>query len=768
MGTQVVSYLKRGQIDGAVKTRRWILFLLLAPMVLLAGCGGGSTFNVQNPPPPVQESPSIAFQGTPPQSILINTTASLTATVSNDPSNAGVNWVLTCANPGNCGTLSALHTASGAAVTYTPSLSLIGNSQSVTIVAYAAADQASNVSASINVGAFGNVLNGIYVFHAEGSDSTLNPYQIAGLLTLDGSGDVCSGFITSGQQTLNTVFNGSVSSNIAPPSGTPCVTSSYYFIGSDGRGFLSVSLPDPAISPAGSGPAITETFSLVVLSSAKALISEISSTSSAGTFSGSGTLELQDPTAAATLPAGGYAFATSGTDTTPNPIAYAGIVNINSGSFAGANSLADETALAFGGSGPGYVIVQCSPPNGPTGTVSWASPNSPSSVVTMNLGTNQIGTTCFSSALTFTGYIVDADHIRLIETDAGFFTAGIAVGQTGPFNGASFTGPYVFEAPGIAPITVDVFGLPLSTSFTSTGVVCPDGAGGLDACTDSGGNPSGGYVDMLFLDDSVALPGGNNSPCPFGPCPGQISAEVSNTVTYSIDVHDIGRVTTSNFKLSPQPSPGNPLVPSVNFYLTGPPATAQTPGSPVLVLLTGGLDATYPGLGVGIAYPQASSVQTLSLGNGELYGVSFTQQTGTELDGTGQITAALNQSSPGGTLSGVVDDSSGGVATFNNSLADVFNCPQGASSCPDPFGRFSDSTFLGTGSTYYLIDSNTGFFIETDLVANFEAGLTPQVALGSFARRCDVTVMDPSNPNYCQPAPAGASAKHVGKVHRSR
>jgi hypothetical protein len=730
--------------------------------MLLAGCSGGSTFNVQNPPAPPQVLPSITFQGTPPQSILINTTATLTATVSNDPSNAGVNWVLSCATPGNCGTLSALHTASGAPVTYTPSSSLVGNTQSVTIVAYAAANQAANVSTSINIGAFGNVLNGTYVFHAEGTDSTLNPYQIAGLLTLDGGGDACSGFITSGQQTLNTVFNGSVASAIPSPSGTPCITSSYYFIGSDGRGFLSVSLPDPAISPAGSGPAITETFSLVVLSSAKALISEISSTSSAGTFSGTGTLELQDPTAAATLPAAGYAFATSGTDTTPNPIDYAGIININSGNIAGSNSLMDTTTLAQSGSGPGYVIVPCSPPNGPSGSLAWANPNSPSSVVTLSLNTNQVNSVCFSGGLTFTGYIIDADRMRLIETDDGFFTAGIALAQTGSFSVASFAGPYVFEVPGIAPITVDVFGAPLATSFTSAGVVCPDGTGVFDACTDSTGNPSGGFADNFFLYDNTALPGGINSLCPAEPCPGQVSAEFLSTASYKLDGFNIGRITTYNFK------PAGQFGPNANFYLTGPPATGQTPGSPVLVLYTGGPNPAYPGLGVGIAYPQAPNVQSLSLGNGELYGLSFTQQSGTEVDGTGQMTATSNQNAPGGTLSGAVDDSSGGVATFNNSLSDVYNCPQGTSPCPDPFGRFSNSTFLGTGTDYYLIDSNSGFLIETDLVTNFDTGLTPQVGLGYFAQRCDVTVTITSNPNYCQPAATQTSAKRASKVHRSR
>ncbi len=749
-----------------VKIRRWILFLPLATMIsALAACGGGSTFNVQNPPPPVQQQPSIAFQGTPPQSILVNTTASLTATVTNDPSNAGVNWLLSCANTGNCGALSALHTASGTAVTYTPPLSFAGNSQPVTIVAYAAAYQAANVNTSINVTAFGSVLNGTYVFQAQGSDSNLQPYQIAGVLTLDGSGDSCSGFVTSGQQTVNTVSVGSVMTSITGSSGTPCVPGpSSYFVGGDGRGIITLSLPDPA-DPT-SGTTITETFSVVVLSSSKALIAEVNSTSSAGTFSSVGTLELQNPAAANVLPIGGYAFVASGTDSIPNPIAYGGVVNINSsGNFLGTNSLADETVQIINQTTGlyGYVIKPCSPPNGPSGSMSWFDSSNPSSVVTFSLSTSQAaGGDCFNSALTFTGYIVDATHIRLIESDdtaasnfSGFLTSGVAIGQTGVLTNASFKGPYVFDVVGITPANGVI-----PSSLTAVGVVCPDGVGGLTSCTDASGNPSGGYMDTLFFYDNVPLPGGVNSLCPAAPCPGQISAEISTAATYHIDGHGIGRVGTANLKPNPQPNATHPFNPNVVFYLTG-------NGTPPLVLLAGGASQSYPALGIGMAYPQQQPASALFFGNGELYGVSFTQQPGTEVDGSGQMTSTLNQGSPGGILSGLVDESNG--AGFGNSLADSFACPQGASSCPDPFGRFSNSTFLGTGAAYYLIDDNSGFFVETDLNSNFEAGLTPQVALGYIAQRCDVTVTDPTNPNYCQPAAAQSSSrKHALKEHRSR
>ena len=127
--------------------KRRICLLLSAAMIsILAGCGGGTT-NMQNPPPPPLSSVSIAFQPTPSESILLNATTALTAVVSNDSSNAGVDWSLLCTKNTNCGTLSPLHTASGQAATYTPPTTIAGNSQTVTIEAFATADHSKNIVA---------------------------------------------------------------------------------------------------------------------------------------------------------------------------------------------------------------------------------------------------------------------------------------------------------------------------------------------------------------------------------------------------------------------------------------------------------------------------------------------------------------------------------------------------------------------------------------------------------------------------------------------
>src|SRR5260370_32666823 len=97
--------------EGFVKLRNYILLLASGAMFsLMLGCGT-STMNVQNQPAPASSSGSIALQPAPAASVALNATTTLTAVVSNDPSNAGVDWSLLCPANTNCGTLNPLHTA---------------------------------------------------------------------------------------------------------------------------------------------------------------------------------------------------------------------------------------------------------------------------------------------------------------------------------------------------------------------------------------------------------------------------------------------------------------------------------------------------------------------------------------------------------------------------------------------------------------------------------------------------------------------------------
>jgi hypothetical protein len=621
-----------------------LVLLLVATVSVLAGCGGGSTFDVQNPPPPPPSDITVAFQPAPVGSLLISDTTQLIAVISNDPGNYGVDWSVTCQNTNHCGSLDSYHSASGQAVTYTPPQSLRGNAESVNIVAFASADHTKNVVAPINITAFGSVLGGTYAFQTKGIDSNLQPYQLAGVIVLDGDGG-----ITSGQQTLNYVF-GSLT--------TAITQESTYFVGPDGRGTLTIKTSDQ------SGQPVTEIFSLVVLSGSQALLAELDTPQSSA-----GTLDLQTSTAA---PTGGYAFVVSGTDSTGIPTAFGGVINIDSpGNISGQGSLADQDY--------NLTLSTCPAPHGLSGTVSQPDPN-PFGVVTFSL----TGPSCFGS-VQFTGYIVDATHINLIETDnsgsSGFSTSGIAVSQgaaAGTFGLASFSGTYVWGVLG----TDMNSGVP--SSLTSAGVVAADGAGTL----------TNGFTDTSLLLNALGEPS-------------QISAQFDGTYT----VTPIGRVTLALHHLSPAP---NPLFRArFIFYLTA-------NGQPALVLESGGEDPNYPSLGAGIAYPQAAPPLAFS----GKYGVGFTQQNGGENDGTGQMTADATAQPP---LFGAVDDSNLGIGN-SIQLNDTF-------AVPDSYGRVA-GTFLGTAVEYYLVDSTHGFFVETDLAdPNAPSG---QVALGRFAVRTPV------------------------------
>jgi len=647
--------------------------LLAATISALAGCNSGSTFNVQNPPPPPPSSLCIGFGSscsttTATYSVPVNGTLILMATVQNDPTNSGVTWSVTCSSTGNCGQLSALHTDSGNGTTYLPPPSLAGNSLNVNIVAFATANQATNVVAPVTVTAFGSSLKGTYVLEAQGADSNFNPYQFAGVIVLDGNGGV-----SSGEQTVN--FNDPTSGLFVAKSDTINNTGSSYFLGPDGRGTITLNPNDADIG--------TETFSLVFLSNSQSLIAMLPT--STLTISGAGTMDLQTAVAA---PTSGYAFAVSGTDvTSASPTAFAGILNIDSpNTISGKGSVADQNLAGTLASSSGNV----------TGTLS--NPDS-LGAVTLNLTIPGFPST---TSYQFTGYIVDNAHIKLIESDntsgTGLgSTVGIAIGQgaaTGTFKGAtSFSGTYVLGVLG-----VDLTGTTPAT-FTSASVFTADGSGDL----------TNGYTDTSWQQNGAQ-----------GTSGAQISASFDGK--YSVDAKGTGRVQSNFLDFVPRQKPN--FHPKFFFYLTG-------NGNPALVLDGGDISADYPSLGAGIAYPQAAAPFTF----GGDYGFSFTQQNGSEDDGTAQI--AANPATTPPSLSGIADDS----RYVGQPFSGTFTAPAANGN-----GVFAGSLDNGTSGNppfpaspfnvdYYVIDQYHGFFVETDLVSGPTTG---EVSFGYYAGRTPV------------------------------
>jgi hypothetical protein len=159
----------------------------------------------------------------------------------------------------------------------------------------------------------------------------------------------------------------------------------------------------------------------------------------------------------------------NGTDIFLSPMAMGGIFRIDSpNTISGAGSVADQDLAGTLSSGATL-----------SGTLT-----SPDSFGSLKLNL----TTLFApTPIQFTGYIVDGQQIKLIEshndgTGTGIgSTAGVAIGQgdnTGTFtSNQSFSGNYVFEILG-----QDLSGLP--TSLASVGQFTADSNGNLNGYSD--------------------------------------------------------------------------------------------------------------------------------------------------------------------------------------------------------------------------------------------------------------------------------------------
>jgi hypothetical protein len=651
-----------------------MVFLFSAVLAsALSGCGG-TTVGVQNinNNTGTAATVSIAWQPAPPTTILINAQAQLAAVVSNDPNNYGVDWCVAmpvqpwqpvqagqpCGDcpAGVCGSLSPLHTASGGTVTYAPPASFAGNSLTVNVVAFASADHTKNVVAPIAVTAFDSNLKGAYVFQAKGSNldsltKVQGSYQIAGVINLDGNGNVLAG-----EQTFND----------SSRTGTASITGGNYFLGPDGRGTLTLQTNDSTLGVKG-----VENFTLAFLSGSQVLLAETESTGSA---TAAGTMDMQTGTA---MPTGGYAFVVSGTDGANAPVAAGGVFNIDqpNGTISGKGSVADADYNGH--------VQYCPAP---------AKSTDPSGLSGSVLAPDQFGAVqitlqaCFSTnPIQFTGYIVDASHIKLIENDlnaktgTGFATGGAAIGQdasTGALTGAqAFLGSYVFSVLGTDSSQ-------LASSLNSVGLLTSQGTGALDGTNDE-------VMSMgTVISDQFS---GNYTVDPSG------SGRVVAPITYQ---------NSSNASLS---------APELIFYLTG-------QGTTALVL---DFDTASGAVGYGIAYPQSASQLAFS-GKYGFSGWNLNQSIGswTEDDASGEMTVDPTTD----TLAGYVDGLLGYPS--NEAFSGSFQTPP----ANGPFsGQLSapDTNLPNPAATeFYLVDSGHGFFVETDFARS--------MFLGYFAARTPV------------------------------
>jgi hypothetical protein len=253
---------------------------------------------------------SVALtQGVVNSTIVVNASAPLVATVSNDTSNAGVDWTVTCGSTGACGSFSPAHTASGAATTFTaPSSVPSGNA--VTIAATSTADPTKSATETVTVTATippNSLLLGRFVMSLSGTDANGGPFTLGGVIAGDGLGDITTG-------SLDLVDLDSA--------GNVEVLPSTYTMGTDSRGQIIVKVNTATLTGNfGANNSGSITLSVVFYSPNHALLSETDAFASA-----TGTLDLQNATDLASFAGkslgleGLYSLSLTGSETaSPNP-----------------------------------------------------------------------------------------------------------------------------------------------------------------------------------------------------------------------------------------------------------------------------------------------------------------------------------------------------------------------------------------------------------------------------------------------------------------
>jgi hypothetical protein len=588
---------------------------------------------------------SVIFNPALPPSIPPGGQGTFTAVVNSDPENAGVTWTITCGTSGGCGSLNPTATASGVSTNYdAPAVAPAG--VAVTVTATSVTDPTKTAQATILITAPA-LPDGTYVFSLSGTDQvTANPYFVAGVFVVTG------GSVTGGEQDFHNLKS--------PPTGqNDLVNPASSSVSTTIDGNLQIALSacngtDCTTTDTGVGVNGVETFNGTKVTTSQYRLAQFDASASS-----SGTMDLQTSTAA---PAGGFAFLFSGIDHNALPLAIGGVLNVDGpGTISGTGSVFDYNDASL----PAYSsfgIVLTDQTLLPS-TVS--SPDSFGRVV-FNLTPSNFQKI---SGLTFAGYIVDANHIRMVEINdsIGAFTGGTALSQgtsTGSFTSASIAGSsFVFGISG-----EDTNSLFNKGAFQVAGVLT----------TASGGTVSG----TLNFNDLTA--GGVQAPIPF-------------TGTYTVD--PTGRVTLSNLT-----DAGATFTFNDELYLVG-------DGHATMV----GLDTIDVLSGLAFQQTGGGSFTAASFsGKYALEASGFDPNRESELDGVGPVTADGVGSFAGAADLNWVFGTSAGFPKSDATVSGTFTA--------DPSGVFT-GTITGldvtTSSnqdafTYYVIDTTKVLAIETD------------------------------------------------------
>jgi hypothetical protein len=321
------------------------------------------------PPPAV----SVSFVTQPPSSMVISTSSSLAASVSNDTKNGGLIWSVSCGSS-QCGSFNPTTTGSGSLTNYTAP-NAVPTPATVTVTATSVTDSTKSTSATITIAASAPpiISDGNYVYHLSGQDNN-NSYYVVGAFSIK------NGVITGGEEDYTDSAN--YGSN-------PLVLTNSGITATGGNLQLVFATADPNIGVNG-----ILTLRGTPVSNSRMLLSEYDTFGAA-----TGSLDLQTSTAA---PTGGYAFAVNGVDNTTaqNQQVIGGVLNFSGTSLNTANSVFDYN------DGDGQTLLAQSFSSG--------SVNAPDSfgriVITLAPGTSSV------KSIGLTGYLVDGHTIQLLES----------------------------------------------------------------------------------------------------------------------------------------------------------------------------------------------------------------------------------------------------------------------------------------------------------------------------------------------------------------
>jgi hypothetical protein len=364
---------------------------------------------------------SVAITGAP-ASLAVNATAQLTGTVTNDSTNAGVDW--SCIPANTCGSFNPTHTASGSATTYTAPAA----ATAVTVTAASTAQATATATASINVTAAtagATLAAGNYVLDLIGTEATGFTYALAGSITVDGNGNV-----TAGEQDYNDGHG------ILSPAGGDKITGGTYTIGTGGIGKLSLVTNNAALGTGG-----TENFSITVVNSKHVLLTQTDASGTAG-----GTLDFQTPNSTM---AGNYSFFMAGAANGSEQEVFGGLIQVTGAGTIHVN-----------------VDVNADGNNNLDGT---------------NTGTFTAPDAQGRATMAFGGdnyavYIIGPEVLRLIIVDSNRQDTGSAYGQgSGPFSAASLSGSFVFKLNSAGSSAAG------AASFASAGQFTTNGTGTVTA-----------------------------------------------------------------------------------------------------------------------------------------------------------------------------------------------------------------------------------------------------------------------------------------------